>query len=469
MIGFTQENTMEPNKNRKYRNTAIITAMALLLLTYLGMTVFFTAHFYPNTYLNGLDISYRTPDELSAELKKFEENYILQITGRGQEAEITAKEISLQYQFDRPLDEIAENQNPFLWFLGFFRDDAYEAAHSAGYDEEAMDQILEQSPIFTEARKEPVNARIGEYSAEKKQYGLIPEEKGNILEKENVKEAVRAAITDRKTALDLEKADCYQEPEITVDNEQLVHALKLLNTYVSTQITYRVIGGVEELNGDVIQEWISIDQNKINLDEEAARAYVNSIAKKYDTYGKNRTILTSDGREKVLPSGAFGWRIDRPAETEELLGLVTQGAKSEREPVYAQEGYVKDSNDIGNTYVEIDMGNQHLYVYEEGNLIIESDFVSGNMVKGWATPEGVFGLTYKTRNATLKGENYATPVSYWMPFNGNIGMHDAGWRSGFGGEIYISGGSHGCINLPPAKAREIYEFVSKGMPVICYY
>ncbi|MEG0215435.1 MAG: L,D-transpeptidase, partial [Hungatella sp.] len=78
-------------------------------------------------------------------------------------------------------------------------------------------------------------------------------------------------------------------------------------------------------------------------------------------------------------------------------------------------------------------------------------------------------LTYKERNATLKGENYATPVSYWMPFNGNIGMHDAGWRSSFGGSIYKTGGSHGCVNLPPAAAKTIFENIEKGIPVLCYY
>ena len=82
--------------------------------------------------------------------------------------------------------------------------------------------------------------------------------------------------------------------------------------------------------------------------------------------------------------------------------------------------------------------NQHLYLFWEGEIVLESDFVSGDMTKsGRMTPPGVFGLTYKTRNAVLRGEDYETPVNYWMPFNGNIGMHDATWRSSFG-EAFIS-------------------------------
>ena len=95
--------------------------------------------------------------------------------------------------------------------------------------------------------------------------------------------------------------------------------------------------------------------------------------------------------------------------------------------------------------------------------------LSNSRARGWGTPGGVFGLTYKTRNAVLRGTNYETPVSYWMPFNGNIGMHDANWRSSFGGDIYQTNGSHGCINMPVNKAKEIYGYVEKNMPVVCYY
>ena len=78
-------------------------------------------------------------------------------------------------------------------------------------------------------------------------------------------------------------------------------------------------------------------------------------------------------------------------------------------------------------------------------------------------------MTYKERNAMLVGENYETPVSYWMPFNQNVGLHDAVWRDSFGGSIYKTSGSHGCINLPYAIAKQIYGYAEKGMPVICYH
>ena len=54
-------------------------------------------------------------------------------------------------------------------------------------------------------------------------------------------------------------------------------------------------------------------------------------------------------------------------------------------------------------------------------------------------------------------------MNYWMPFLGNAyGLHDASWRSRFGGSIYSYAGSHGCINLPREKAAELFDLVNVG-------
>ena len=149
--------------------------------------------------------------------------------------------------------------------------------------------------------------------------------------------------------------------------------------------------------------------------------------------------------------------------------MIEQGQSGERTPVYRQTAASYDTPDYGNTYVEINLTAQHLFLYKDGEKILESDFVSGNVARGYTTPGGIFGLTYKQRDATLTGETYRTPVSYWMPFNNNIGMHDATWRREFGKNIYLTNGSHGCINLPFSAAKEIYGHIEKGTPVICYY
>ena len=109
-----------------------------------------------------------------------------------------------------------------------------------------------------------------------------------------------------------------------------------------------------------------------------------------------------------------------------------------------------------------------MWFYVDGKTYVETDVVTGNVSQGNATPVGVYAITYKERDATLTGENYSSPVEYWMPFNGNIGIHDASWRTTFGGELYKTSGSHGCVNTPPANAKKIFEKIEKGMPVIVH-
>ena len=160
--------------------------------------------------------------------------------------------------------------------------------------------------------------------------------------------------------------------------------------------------------------------------------------------------------------------MNNAKERELLTENIKNGETVEKEPEYYQRAAVYGDNDYGNTYVEVDLKNQHMYFYKSGSLVLESDCVTGNPNRGNGTPKGTYGITYKEREATLVGEDYETPVEYWMPFNGNIGLHDASWRNEFGGNIYKESGSHGCVNLPPSVAKQLYEVISKGDPVFVY-
>ena len=160
----------------------------------------------------------------------------------------------------------------------------------------------------------------------------------------------------------------------------------------------------------------------------------------------------------------------RTATVDKVKDTITAaGGEITREPVYSQEALYRGTDDIGNTYIEIDYTNQHLYYFEDGELVLDTDIVSGNISKGNGSPDGVFKIVYKQRDATLVGEDYESAVSYFMPFAYNVGIHDASWRSKFGGEIYKKSGSHGCINVPSDMAKKIYESVATGTPVIAYY
>ncbi len=235
------------------------------------------------------------------------------------------------------------------------------------------------------------------------------------------------------------------------------------------KITYRFDEAEEILNGEEISGWLmDLPDGSISVNETPAKEYVASLAKKHDTFGQTRSFMTHAGETINVSGGDYGYWMDRVSTRQELIDQILTGQSAELTPVYYGTASKYGSDDIGSTYVEINLGDQHLWVYQDGSVVNESDFVSGGLFKGNNTPDGTYAITYKERDATLVGQGYESAVKYWMPFNGNIGMHDASWRSTFGGHIYYMNGSHGCINLPPDKAREIYDQVEKGEPVVVY-
>ncbi len=123
---------------------------------------------------------------------------------------------------------------------------------------------------------------------------------------------------------------------------------------------------------------------------------------------------------------------------------------------------------VGDTYVEVNLNAQHIWYIVDGDVYLESDCVTGNYGSA-DTPEGFHEVNDKMSPCVLEAEDYRTEVTYWMPFiGGGWGLHDASWRSSFGGDIYKGDGSHGCVNLPYDVAEKLYHHIEVGTPVIVY-
>ena len=227
----------------------------------------------------------------------------------------------------------------------------------------------------------------------------------------------------------------------------------------------------EILTGEKLSSWmIPTDNHTFELDEDKLREYVSSLAGRYNTVGKPRRFLSHYQTQITLFQGSFGWKMDEDKTFEILKEAIRMPGKSRIKPAWAREGkdFYGTNSDIGDSYVEIDLTAQKVWLYKNGKLLLETDCVSGNAAAGRETPGGVYSIYYKQSPAVLTGADYSSPVDFWMPFNGGIGLHDANWRSTFGGEIYRTNGSHGCVNLPAEAAKIMYETVEIGWPVVCY-
>ena len=450
---------------------AALTAAVAAGAVYVGMGQKYKRVYFPNTTINGLNVSGLTPEETKQQITDGTSGYTLTLQERGGESEsISGSDIDLHPEFDGTLEKILENQNTLAWGVHIGRYVDYTIDTMAVFDDAKLSgAVLGLNCLKPERAAAPQDAYISNYISGTG-YEIMPEEQGASPDPQLLSDAVKNAILNFQETLSLEDADVYEKPQITADNEALNAELDAWNKYVHTTVTYRFGSQSEVLDGEKIHTWLVSDgQGGVSLDEAQIGAYVTWLAQTYNTAYKPKTLKTSYGQTVTISKSVYGWKINQAEETAALKQLLLSCESQEREPVYSQTAASHDGNDYGNTYAEINLTAQHMFFYKEGKLVVESDFVSGNESRGWSTPAGVYPLTYKQRNATLKGENYSTPVSYWMPFNGGIGMHDAYWRSSFGGKIYKTNGSHGCINLPPAVAKTIYENISAGMPVLCYH
>ena len=194
---------------------------------------------------------------------------------------------------------------------------------------------------------------------------------------------------------------------------------------------------------------------------------METLSNKHSTYGKTRDFKSSKrGIVKVQP-GTYGWTLDVARETESLSNDILLGENIERTPRYNGSGYSESGKEFENNYIEVDLASQHMWVYTNGQLLLETDVISGKPKT--PTPIGAFYVWKKDRHATLTGEDYATPVDYWLPVDWDgVGIHDSPWQSNYGGNSYLTSGYHGCINTPPTIMSKIYNQIETGIPVVIY-
>ena len=464
---------MSKKSSHKILLCFFIIPIALLLLIYIGFTFYFTNHFFYDTKINGLDVSKMKVNQVEQLLEQELNTYILELHGRDNVTDyIYGKDISIGFLSDGSVTAFLNEQNSFLWFLSFFQKKEHTLENCISYDDSKLEEVM-QSLLFFEKQyiQAPKNAHI-KYEKDKG-YCLIEEELGSTVNKKVFKNALSHAILTGATTLSLDEQECYKNPKVYSTDENLLSLYEKLSLYTSAKITYNFGTVTEVVDHSVIKKWLKINKKKhtVKIQKDNVRAFVDYIGSTYNTFGKTRHFISSNGNRVSVSGGDYGWLLNREKEATALIKAVKKGKTVNRKPSYIQKAASYEDADWGNTYVEINLTAQHLWYYKDGRLIVESDFVSGNERRGWSTPQGVYDLTYKERDAILganSNADYRTPVSYWMPFNGNIGMHDSNWRSKFGGEIYKTNGSHGCINLPVEKAKVIYENISAGVPVVCY-
>ena len=421
------------------RRTGIVLAGAVMLLLivlgmYAGIGFYYRTHFLEHATINGTDVSDLTAEEAKERLAASVENYTLTVkTREGKTETIRGEDIRYRLVADQEIQSFLDRQNAMAWLPKYFGSgDAYTMEVSTSYDKALLQHVeAKLDCLKTDAMTAPKDAHLALQAG---QYVIIPEEEGNTLDIQKVDKALQEAVESGYTEVDLDASGCYATPAVRATDGSLKAQAAIMNKYSSVTVTYDMGGGVTEvLDAATTAGWFSLNEDgQPVIDRSAVSAWVNALADRYDTIGKSEPFVTSRGETVYVTAQTYGWQMNREAETEALY-------------------------------------NQRLWFYKDGALLVETAVVTGNVSAGNASPEGIFCLVRKSEHETLKGEGYSTPVDYWMPFYGGVGIHDAdSWRSVYGGDIYQTSGSHGCINTPTAKVAVIYQNIEVGTPIVCY-
>lgn len=462
------------------------------LWTNLETDVYYSPEFPANTTINGIDCSKMTVDEAADTLtQQWNYNYVTfkqenQILG-------SIRLTGVTYDIESRLRNIRKD---------FFVATAMNQLFGTPLDMELSMDVDKAGKEFDKALKNAAYLKEKNITETKDAYidlndpemSIVEEVYGNSIDYDALKKEIFTLVADGTFGFQYVSTEFHKQPSIKADSEELLERQEFYKENLTSNVTYTLgkdnVGippsamadfrGVKiSKNGPLTEDEIKNIKKAVSdnvLLEDAVREYVYQFACDYNTLGETRKFKTTPGKIIKVEGGAYGFALDQDAEYEQLIKDLTSGKPVKRDPLWSMTGFTEYEigNDIGNTYVEISIKKQHLWYYKDGKQIVSCDVVTGNPYMGYSTPTGTYGLSYKQYGATLRGENadgseYESEVFYWMPFFGNYGMHDATWRSYFGDEIYLGGGSHGCVNMPLKSAEKLFNnLADRNVPVVVY-
>lgn len=447
--------------------------------------------FLANTYINGIDVSGKTQKE-AYDLVMQDSIIPEKITVTkldGSEFTIPLSKIGYQDNIKVTIAQYYSQQNHYMWFKYMYTTTQYNFASSFTYDKSLLESELKRKITDSPGTSEPQDAYI-----EKTDDGftIVKEVKGDKIDEDKIQQVidyVEGNVDSGEYAVDISGLNCYQEPSVC--SEDLQAEVEKLNSLYDMEINYDFTYTTETLKGSQIMDWITFDADPADgytVDADKAMEYVDYMADKYDTYGKDRKFKSTSRGEITVKAGqgCYGWWIDKQKTCDQLVELIESGDSANIEPIYyvnPDSSYSYTCNpewrtaetDIGNTYCEVDLAKQHFWYYKDGKLAYECDIVSGMPTEERNTPGGVYKVWYKEKDKVLRGslstgETWETPVTYWNNISTfGVGLHDATWHPYFGGDRYKLYGSHGCINMPLEAAKYVYEKIDLGTPVVMYW
>ena len=480
----------------------LITTIILMLgLFYIGLAYYYS-HSFPmadsdnasvkagercytyGTYINGIYATGMTPDQVEEEIEK---NYELVDTAvimiDGQSYRLSLRDMDYDFDFHEPLYEALRKQNPLLWGKALFGS-GYSISVSAAcsFDEEAFNEAFDLLSL-DEVLKD--SGEIYIFFDEEEGYELFDGKK-NSYDIEAIRQKVRDSLSVGTSYIEIGD-ECRKDYEYTDKELRLIEYYELLKEKTDHDLSYAFgrerlsMKGAgfaalysdneikDKITASMVNSDLSVNGIDFEVDEERARDFLTEYLDEYNTY-HNKYFKCHDGSYVYVTAGNYGNEIDLDTEAKWLTDYL-KGEHEERvrTPEYLHEANTREKDDFGDTYIEIDLDEQHMWYYVDGATYVDTNIVSGSRYNGSHTSPRVVYVYSIIPDKWLNGPTWHCFVHYWVAIQGSIGIHDASWRTAWDDSQYLkNNGSHGCINTPTEDMQKLFERVEVGTPVIVY-
>lgn len=489
------KNKKKKKKKKSHAIDIICGVMAVVIVAGVGGIYAYGKNAYKDVFLsgtkiNGVDVGGSTKEEAVKKLEaqtSFKDK--IEITKRdGSVVTIDLHELDLTNNLSDAVDKIYDKQDHTLWFKALLNPTSYEFDPDSTFNDTKLNAVIKRKVIQGQNVVESKNAYIEEN--DDKTFTVVKEVVGDSIDENKLDQVysyIGNEVSNGNYQISIADLDVYEKPSILA--KDLQEKCDSLNAIVNTELKFDFVYEQATLKGSRFYDWLDFKEDgSYTVDHDKVVNYVAELAEKYNTYATPRKFKsTNRGTITVDPDESlYGWWIDDDKMAELVEDMILAGKSDTEDAIFYTDpsgALVYEGNrdcwtaddDIGKTYLELDLSAQHMWYYEKGKMIWQCDVVTGLPTATRNTPEGVYKLWNKQSPARLKdsnadGSSWDTTVEYWNNISTcGIGIHSAPWQPYFGGELYKWNGSHGCVNVSTADAKWVYDNVPLNTPVVAYW
>lgn len=452
---------------------------------------------YPGVVVWGEDVGGKSMTEVQELVTQKIKSFKVQVTGPDQDYEATAEDLGLVFNSETmALSAYSKGRTGSFWnnyitrarLLGtrldwepsqnFFRANELEIIPSYQVDDAVLSAYIEKL-----AENINISAKDSEVKVESGSVKLIPAIYGREVDKEKLRSDLSLAIKEfHSIEVDIETTKLT--PKIIDESAQSV--MVQAESVMSRPVTLTYEGKTFSPNKETVASWITFvkpsgAQNyKLVVEPARMKKYMTFLKSQLNIYPVSRKIRVKNGAEQTLMrEGKDGLLIDEIALSKQIASsLPVEPSISLAVPMYVAK-YKTEYEQVlvanWDKYIDIDLSSQTMTAYlKGGNPVGSWKVTTGNRYH--PTPVGTWLVHGKSAVTRMTGgtwgvDYYDLPNVHWVTWfkGGGYSIHEAYWRSTFGGMDYVWNGSHGCVNSPYNVAKFIYDWAPIGTPVIVHY